>query len=405
MPAFRVAAGVLVIGLTVSSASCGGVGPTDSPEAPATLAVVTASDGSADDPDGYTIALDGGEPQPVGINDSLALGAIAVGAHELLLGEMARGCAPYGTNPRSVSAAAGQRVRVAFHVQCMQPPEPPTLVFQAPGLRPLVGPRDTVHLVLEVTPHSLDPFTGVTFTFTPPGPPDTVRLPVTGTDPFTIHVILVVPVLPLVGAVIATATVTTAQGTYSSQQDFMLGDADPPHFVPTHADTVFVGTVAIDGPGVALPYTAASRSGLTSVDVSTTGAFTLDTVFPVDSAPVSATRNLTIVMPANGQVGDTFDILVGGTNIYGHSARGLYLRYRMVRAGGPMLAGASAAAARTGSPLPVPAPGSLRWRVAAVATPTPTNGSSRRGYDAGCICEKNVSAAFRISSGVRSCVC
>jgi hypothetical protein len=147
--------------------------------------------------------------------------------------------------------------------------------------------------------------------------------------------------------------------------------------VPTYADTVFVGTVAIDGPGVALPYTAASRSGLTSVDVSTAGAFTLDTVLPVDSAPVSASRNLTIVMPANSQVGDTFDILVGGSKIYGHSARGLYLRYRMVRASEPMLPEVSTALARIGLPLPIPAPGSLRWRATAVTTP-PTNGSSRR---------------------------
>jgi hypothetical protein len=375
---------VLVIGLMGSTASCGGDSPADSgdgpadlPDGPATIAVVTSSDGSPDDPDGYAVTFDGGEPRALGIDDSLEFGPVAVGNHELALAGLARDCRPYGINPRSASAVAGQRLRVVFLVHCVPPPAPPTLVFDAPGLPPLVGPRDTVNLVLDVVPNSLDPLTGITFTFSAPGPADTLRLPVTGTSPLTIVVTLVVPVLPLVGTVTATATISTARDTYAKQVDFTLGDVDPPHYANPPRDTMSFAPVAIDGPGVQLPYTAASRSGLTSVDISTTGAFTLDTMFPVDGAPAVATRDLTIVMPPNSQVGDTFDIFVGGTNIYGHSGRALYVRYRMVMDGDFALPESQAEAYRTGSSTPAAAPGSSRWAVSVEGRPDRITRSGR----------------------------
>ena len=250
---------VLVIGLTGSAASCGGDSPADSgdsppdsPDGPATVAVIASSDGSPEDPDGYAVTFDGGEPRALGIDDSLELGPVAVGDHEFALGGLARDCRLYGINPRSASAVAGHRLRVVFFVQCTPRPAPPTLVFDAPGLPPLVGPRDTVNLVLDVVRNALDPLTGIIFTFSAPGPTDTLRLPVTGTSPLTITVTLVVPVLPLVGTVTATATINTARDTYAKQIDFTLGDVDLPHYINPPGTESFA-PVAIDGPGVELP--------------------------------------------------------------------------------------------------------------------------------------------------------
>ena len=73
-------------------------------------------------------------------------------------------------------------------------------------------------------------------------------------------------------------------------------------------------------------------------------------------------------MPPNSQVGDTFDIFVGGTNIYGHSERALYLRYRMVMDGDGALSEPQAEAYRTSS-TSAAAPGSSRWAVSAEGRP------------------------------------
>ena len=88
----------------------------------ANLAVKTISTGAVD-PDGYTVTLDGGPAEPIGINETKIFRGLATGRHELLLGGMDGGCALHSPNPRvfflrgvlDSSAMSGQS---NFHVEC-----------------------------------------------------------------------------------------------------------------------------------------------------------------------------------------------------------------------------------------------------------------------------------------------
>jgi Tol biopolymer transport system component len=83
-----------------------------------TLVVTTATSGSPADPDGYTLALDGGSSQAVGTNATLTLNDVAAGSHAVQLGGLAGNCTVSGSNPVTVSVVAGGSVSVAFAVAC-----------------------------------------------------------------------------------------------------------------------------------------------------------------------------------------------------------------------------------------------------------------------------------------------
>jgi hypothetical protein len=97
------------------SVSCGG--------ASGTVEVRTATTGENPDPDGYTVSLDGGPAQPIGVNAIIQLAAEAVGAHQVALGGLASNCWVEGDNPRAVTVGAGATVGVAFAVSCLAPSE------------------------------------------------------------------------------------------------------------------------------------------------------------------------------------------------------------------------------------------------------------------------------------------
>jgi Tol biopolymer transport system component len=81
-----------------------------------TILVKTFQEGGID-PDGYTISLDGGTPQAIGIQDSIRY-EVAPGSHELLLAEMDPGCGPQEPNPQTANVTANGSVGVDFHVAC-----------------------------------------------------------------------------------------------------------------------------------------------------------------------------------------------------------------------------------------------------------------------------------------------
>jgi Tol biopolymer transport system component len=83
------------------------------------IQLTTATIGSALDADGYTVAVDGGSPQPVGINATLPLDGLAPGSHAIALGGIAPNCHLDGDNSRTVQAAAGATVR--FELSCLGP--------------------------------------------------------------------------------------------------------------------------------------------------------------------------------------------------------------------------------------------------------------------------------------------
>ncbi len=86
------------------------------------LTVLTSTSGSSLDPDGYTLALDGGSPQPIGINASVSYTDLPAGSHTIALSGVAPNCTVSGTNPRTVTVPAGGSVTRRFTVSCVDPP-------------------------------------------------------------------------------------------------------------------------------------------------------------------------------------------------------------------------------------------------------------------------------------------
>ena len=63
------------------------------------IQVTTVTTGSSLDPDGYTMSVDGGPFQVVGLNATLILDGLAVGPHSLALSSIASNCHLDGDNP------------------------------------------------------------------------------------------------------------------------------------------------------------------------------------------------------------------------------------------------------------------------------------------------------------------
>jgi probable HAF family extracellular repeat protein len=82
------------------------------------LEVSTTTTGAVPDPDGYTISVDGGGPQPIAINGTLTIPRLAPGPHRVALGGLAANCAVDGENPRSVTIVLGQTASIRFSVSC-----------------------------------------------------------------------------------------------------------------------------------------------------------------------------------------------------------------------------------------------------------------------------------------------
>ncbi|HVD33437.1 MAG TPA: hypothetical protein VNC19_07660 [Gemmatimonadales bacterium] len=92
------------------------------PPSSGSVQITTATSGSSLDPDGYTVSLDGGNPQAVTINGTLSIGSIAAGSHSVRLSEEASNCAISGDNPRAVTISSGQTATVQFAITCVAPP-------------------------------------------------------------------------------------------------------------------------------------------------------------------------------------------------------------------------------------------------------------------------------------------
>ncbi|HEX6433618.1 MAG TPA: hypothetical protein VFZ87_05235, partial [Gemmatimonadales bacterium] len=98
------------------SVSCVTPGP-----ATGTLTISTSTSGSDQDADGYSVSLDGGTSQPIGVNSTLTLPNLSSSSHQLELLGVAPNCTVAGANPRSVIVSAGQTSTVSFSVTCSAP--------------------------------------------------------------------------------------------------------------------------------------------------------------------------------------------------------------------------------------------------------------------------------------------
>jgi hypothetical protein len=82
------------------------------------LAVTASTTGSALDPDGYTVTMDGGASQAIGINGSVTFLGLAEGNHAVELTGVAGNCTVSGTNPQTVAVPFGATATGAFSVTC-----------------------------------------------------------------------------------------------------------------------------------------------------------------------------------------------------------------------------------------------------------------------------------------------
>src|SRR2546430_8856996 len=81
------------------------------------LAVTTNTTGSNLDPDGYTLTVDGGQSQAIGINNTVTISGLSPGNHSVQLNGLAQNCT-VSWNPRTVSITAGSTTTTTFTVSC-----------------------------------------------------------------------------------------------------------------------------------------------------------------------------------------------------------------------------------------------------------------------------------------------
>ncbi len=83
------------------------------------IQVLTVTTGSALDPDGYLVSVDGGAPQPIGANATLVIEGLAFGAHTVELSGASSNCHINGENPLTVNVVPMNSVAPGFAVSCL----------------------------------------------------------------------------------------------------------------------------------------------------------------------------------------------------------------------------------------------------------------------------------------------
>src|SRR5437763_6705815 len=84
------------------------------------LTVSTTTTGANLDPDGYTFAVDGGTPQPIGIYATIPLTGIPTGSRTVDLAGVAANCTVTGGASQTVTVPPGGSATAAFTITCTQ---------------------------------------------------------------------------------------------------------------------------------------------------------------------------------------------------------------------------------------------------------------------------------------------
>ena len=90
------------------------------------LTVFTSTSGTSQDPDGYTVTVDGGNSRAIGINTSTTYNGLSATSHNVALSGIASTCA-VSSNPRSVTVPAGGTANTTFSVTCTTPNSAPVV--------------------------------------------------------------------------------------------------------------------------------------------------------------------------------------------------------------------------------------------------------------------------------------
>ena len=94
---------------------------------PGDLTVTTSTGGSSLDPDGYTVAVDGGPGQAIGINSSVTFSGVSAGSHTVALSGVESNCSVSSPDPQTATVPSGGTVTVSFSASCATPNRPPTV--------------------------------------------------------------------------------------------------------------------------------------------------------------------------------------------------------------------------------------------------------------------------------------
>src|SRR5689334_17291525 len=109
----------LVAMATASSwIGCGGGGSDLSGPSTGSLDVTTVTSGPEPDPDGYTVAVDGGTAQPIAANGAWRAEGLSSGSHAVTLGGIAPNCSVTEGAGLTVQVAAGETAAVRFSLAC-----------------------------------------------------------------------------------------------------------------------------------------------------------------------------------------------------------------------------------------------------------------------------------------------
>jgi Tol biopolymer transport system component len=98
-------------GMTLACAE--GTAPNDG-----SFTVVTTTSGAGTDADGYMLRIDSDRRERLGTSDTVVLGGLAAGGHELDLEGIAPNCTVSGANIRTVTVSPGDSAFVRFDVAC-----------------------------------------------------------------------------------------------------------------------------------------------------------------------------------------------------------------------------------------------------------------------------------------------
>jgi hypothetical protein len=107
----------IAFAVSVVAVYCGG-GENIGPPAAGTLEITTATSGVELDADGYSVQIDGGSVQTVGVEATITTPQVTPGTHTVHLGGLAANCSVAGDNPRSVTVTSGATTTVSFAVTC-----------------------------------------------------------------------------------------------------------------------------------------------------------------------------------------------------------------------------------------------------------------------------------------------
>jgi len=114
------------------------------------IRISTVTTGSAQDPNGYLLSIDGGASQLIGPNASTTMVNVAAAPHTIGLSDVAANCAVQGANPQIVGVTAGATTDVVFAVSCTQTLASTTTVITDDSPDPS-RPREVVTVTFTVT--------------------------------------------------------------------------------------------------------------------------------------------------------------------------------------------------------------------------------------------------------------